>query len=260
MFIDNIQFNDLEDGFEVRKQQIVNELLKENDNIDPRYYNYDKPEFTAYIRARSITDKHLLENDKILRDIIKRQLEVDYNSMIGSQYFSIFSLATIKCYHEASTFHPKSLLFITCILSTHPLNEAIIKFVAKRNQIEQSESIPKLLEKLVSKNAISDACAVSSEAIYKSYRNDLHHLNPSVSKIEGKWHDFARRNFRNIATIEHNIFGYIKKGGTLFLNYPQYWDYGYDTNSKPDYCIRVETSDGLARVAIRGFILHQNSI
>ena len=260
MFIDSIQFNDLEDDFEVRKQQIVNELLKENDNIDPRYYNYDNPEFTAYVRTRDITDKHLLENEKILRDKIKLRLEVDYNSMIGSQYFSVFSLATIQCYHEASIFHPKSLLFMACVLSTHPLNEAIIKFVAKRNQIKQTEGIPKLLEKLVSKNAISDACAVSSEAIYKSYRNDLHHLNPSVSKIEVEWHDFARRNFRNIATIEHDIFGYTKEGDTLFLNYPQYWDYGYDSTSKPDYCIRRETSHGWARVAIREIVLLQNSI
>lgn len=260
MFIDSIQFTDLEDDFEVRKQQIVSELFKENGNIDPRYYNYNNPEFTVYVRTRDITDKYLLEDDKILRDKIERRLEVDYNSMIGSQYFSVFSLSTIQCYHEASTYHPKSLLFMACVLSTHPLNEAIIKFVAKRNQIKQTESIPKLLEQLVSKNAISDACAVSSEAIYKSYRNDLHHLNPSVSKIKGDWDDFARRNFRNIATIEHNIFGYRKKGDTLFLNYPQYWDYGYDSTSKPDYCLRTETSDGLAKVAIRGIILLQNSI
>lgn len=40
MFSEKIQFTDLEDDFQVRKQQIVNELLKENNNIDPRYYNY----------------------------------------------------------------------------------------------------------------------------------------------------------------------------------------------------------------------------
>lgn len=259
MFIDSIQFTNLEDDFEVRKQQIVSELLQENDNIDPRYYNYNNPEFTAYVRTRSIIDKHLLENDKILRDKIKRRLEVDYNPMIGSQYFSVFSLSTITCYHESSMFHPKGLLFIQCTLGTHPLNEAIIKFVAERNQIEKTKPLPKILDKLVSKNAISDTCAVSSEAIYKSYRNDMHHLNPSVDKIKD-WHNFARRNFRNIATIEHNIWGYEKKENIVFLNYPQYWDYGYDLTSKPDYCPRVKTSDGLAKVAIRGFILLQDSI
>ena len=258
MFIDSIRFTDLEDDFEVSKQQIVSELLKENDNIDPRYYNYDDPEFIAYVRTRGITDKHLLEDDKILRDKIKRRLEVDYNSMIGSQYFSVFSLSTIQCYHEASTYHPKSLLFMACVLSTHPLNEAIVRFVAERNQInpESNKKIPELLEELLSKNVISEDCAVSSEAIYKSYRNDLHHLSPSVSDIKERWDNFATRNFRNIATIEHDIFGYTKKESTVFLNYPQYWDYGYD--STRDYCLRTETAHGLAKVAIRGIILLQN--
>jgi hypothetical protein len=259
MFIEEIQFTDLEDDFEIKKQQIVNELLKENDNIDPRYYDYNNPEFTAYIRTRDITDKHLLENDKILREKIKRRLEVDYNSMIGSQYFSVFSLSTIISYHAASIFHPAYLFFIQCTSGIHPLNEAIIKFVAERNQIEKTERIPRILEKLVSKNSISNACAKSSEAIYESYRNDIHHLNPGVDKIKD-WHDFARRNFRNIATIEHDVFGYRKKGGIVSLNYPQYWDYGYDSTNKPDYHLRIETSDGLAKVAIRGIILHQNAI
>ena len=259
MFIDRIQFTNLEDDFEVRKQQIVCELLKENDNIDPRYYNYNDPKFTAYARTRNIIDEHLLENDKMLRDKIKRRLEVDYNSMIGSQYFSVFSLSTITCYHESSMFHPKGLLFIQCASGIHPLNEAIIKFVAERNQIPRNESLPKILNKLVSKNSISNACAASSEAIYKSHRNDIHHLNPGVDKIKD-WHNFARRNFRNIATIEHNIFGYTKKGDTLYLNYPQYWDYGYASTSKPDYNLRTETFHGLAIVAIRGYILLQNSI
>lgn len=177
--------------------------------------------------------------------------------MIGSQYFSVFSLSTMVCYHAASIFHPENLFFIQCASGTHPLNEAIIKFVAKRNHIERTECIPKILDKLVSKNAISNACAESSEAIYKSYRNDIHHLNPGIDKIKD-WHNFARRNFRNIATIEHNIFGYMKQEDALFLNYPQYWDYGYDFTGKPDYHIRIETSNGLAKVAIRGIILHQN--
>ena len=110
---------------------------------------------------------------------------------------------------------------------THSINEGIVKFVASRNRLEKIGKLPDTLNRLVSLNLITGDAAQASLAIWKSYRNDIHHMNLGISKIKD-WHQLAKQNLRNLATVEFCIFGYDINQGALVLHYPQNWDFNED--------------------------------
>ena len=168
-----------------------------------------------------ITDESLSEHE--LREQIKRCLEIEHNRVIGVQHFSRASYECIQTY--------RSGMFIACAMMTHSVNEGIIKFVAMRNHVKQVGKLPDTLNILVSRNLITDTCALASEAIWKSYRNDIHHMNPGISKIQD-WHELAKQNLRHLATVEYCVFGYDINQGSLILHFPQHWDFDGDQHVK----------------------------
>lgn len=200
------------DDLTLIKYQIACEVFSEYDDVDERYRRYDPGNLTLTI-AHQILKESLAENE--LREQVKRALEVDHNPIIGVQHFSEASYECIRTFHNG--------LFIACVMMTHPINEGIIKFVAERNHVKRIGKIPDMLNELVSRNLVTDACAQASEAIWKSFRNAIHHMNPDIAKIED-WHQLAKQNLRHLATVEYCVFGYDIKQGILHLHYPQHWD------------------------------------
>ena len=198
--------------FTLTKLQMAEEIVKKNDDLDKRYLDRDPLAVIGTI-ADGIRNPGLSEDQ--LCEQIKLFLEVDYNRVIASQYFSQASCECIQAF--------RSRMFLSCVMLTHSVNEGIIKFVAERNQIKRTSDMPDTLDKLVSLNLITSVCARSSEAIWKSYRNDIHHMNPGISKITD-WHGLAKRNLRHLATVEYCVFGHNINQGAMDLHYPQHWD------------------------------------
>ena len=96
-------------------------------------------------------------------------------------------------------------------MMSHAINEGIIKFVSERNSIERAnkkgstKTIEDLINELKEKNIISEACGDASMHIWKSYRNDIHHMNPTIAEINFKM--LAKKNLLSLTRIEKEIFG-----------------------------------------------------
>jgi len=160
-----------------------------------------------------------------IEDKVTRYLEVNHQLMIGAHYFSAASTECIYLYRDG--------YFIASVMMSHAINEGIIKFVAERNNIERqknggdTKSIEELIEELREGKLISEACAHASNSIWKSFRADIHHMNPTVTEIP--FQKLASQNLQNLSTIERELFGfdYAEHGG-IIPHQPKYWDINAD--------------------------------
>jgi hypothetical protein len=170
----------------------------------------------------------------LMEEKIDRYLEIEHNEIIGNHYFAQASSECIYLYRDG--------YFIATVMMSHAINEGIIKFVAQRNNIERQEnngdekSVEKLIDELKSAGNISQDCYNASKAIWKSYRNDVHHINPTVSKIPFK--ELAQSNIKHLSTIEKEIFNHHFNNGTLVPHQPKYWD--TDSEGKTPIFLRLE--------------------
>ena len=111
---------------------------------------------------------------------------------------------------------------------SHAINEGIIKFVAKRNGIQKdkpdgtTKTIEDLMNDLRRKEIISTDCRNASMKIWRSYRNDIHHMNPTVANIDFK--KLAQQNLKYLSNIEKEIFDFKIKNGAIVPTQPKYWD------------------------------------
>lgn len=84
-----------------------------------------------------------------------------------------------------------------------------------------------LIDEFLKSNIISNECAEASNYIWESYRNDIHHMNPKVGKIN--FQKLAQQNLKDLAIIEKEIFGHSFKNGAIIPNQPKYWDFKNET-------------------------------
>ncbi len=154
----------------------------------------------------------------------ERYLDIDHQWIIGDHYFSSVSVQCLELYRDG--------YFMAAVMMSHAINEAIIKFIVERNQVEQvaedgkTKSKEVLLKELEDNNKISKKCAEALFGIYQSHRNDVHHLNPPVAGID--FESLARENLLRLAVIEKEIFGADVIGGKARIHSPQYWDFNKD--------------------------------
>ena len=146
---------------------------------------------------------------------VDRYLKVNSRRVIGSQYFARASTECIALYSDGH--------YIATVMMTQAVNEGILKFVAQRNGINyENMTRENLLATLLSEGIISKDCYEASKQILKSFRNDVHHMNPRVATI---WFtDLAKENIQNLALIEHEIWATNFKDGELIPIQPKYWD------------------------------------
>ena len=155
---------------------------------------------------------------------IDRYLEIEHQWIIGEHHFAPASSECIELYRDG--------YFIGTVMMSHAINEGIIKFVAERNNIDRQKSantaktIEELIFELHVNKLISKNCTDASLAIWKSYRNDIHHMTPSVSDIP--FQKLAQLNIKRLSTIENEIFGHDIKNGALVPHQPKYWDINAD--------------------------------
>ena len=149
-----------------------------------------------------------------------RYLEIDRQKIIGEHHFARASTECIYLYTHG--------FFIATVMTTQAVNEGIIKFVAGRNNIINYENMnhSKRLKTLKDKSIISQGCLEASEQIRRSYRDDIHHMNPPVAQIN--FPELAKKNIQNLAVIEREFWSAAIIGGKLMLFQPKYWDINPD--------------------------------
>ena len=76
---------------------------------------------------------------------------------------------------------------------------------------------------LVSHQLLTCDAANASKAIYRSYRDAIHHMREDIIKIQD-WHELAKKNLRNLARVESCVFGFDLEEGAMRLHFPRHWD------------------------------------
>lgn len=145
---------------------------------------------------------------------INRYLEIEHQGIIGNHHFADASSECINLYRDG--------YFISGVMVSQAVNEGIVKFVAERNGIKEKKEHSELMKDFTQKEIMSSECTEASERIWRSFRNDVHHMNPKVAFIP--FQKLAKRNLQDLAIIEKEIFGVNFKDGKLVPHHPQYWD------------------------------------
>lgn len=173
------------------------------------------------VMVRESIESHCMHD---IDERINRYLEIEHQGIIGGHYFAPASSECIYLYRDG--------YFIGAVMMSHAINEGIIKFVSERNGIQKNkpDSMAKTIKELVcelnKENLISNSCKDASLNIWKSYRNDIHHMNSTVANINFK--TLAQRNLKHLSTIEKEIFGHKVKNGAIEPTQPKYWDINAD--------------------------------
>jgi len=173
-------------------------------------------------RIRRFQIKNEIESQCMgsIEEKIDRYLEIEHQGIIGYHYFAQASSECIYLYRDG--------YFIATVMMSHAINEGIIKFIAERNSVERQKTngdektIEELIDELQKAGHISPNCANASKGIWRSYRNDIHHMNPTVAKIP--FQKLAQRNIKHLSIVEKEIFGYHINNGAMVLHQPKYWD------------------------------------
>lgn len=170
-------------------------------------------------RRQGLFDQFAQIDDQTRHGRVERNLEVDRQRIIGSYHFAEASTECINLYTHG--------FFIATVMTTQAVNEGIIKFVAERNKIQyQNMRLCEILQTLESICVISQDCSRASDEIRRSYRNDVHHMNPTVAKIN--FPELAKKNIHNLAFIEREIWATNFDDGKVIPIQPKYWDFNSD--------------------------------
>ena len=178
-------------------------------------------EFYREISRIQLIEDFTAIDEQTREDRVNRYLEINRQWVSGYHYFS---RASVECIHLYRDGH-----FIATVMMTQAVNEGILKFVAKRNNISDKEykDYSDLFTILVSRGIFSKECADASKQIYGSFRNDVHHMNPKVAHID--FPKLAKKNIQNLSIIEREVFeAYLDEKGRLVPKHPKYWDIQLD--------------------------------
>ena len=177
----------------------------------------DTSEMMKRIRVRDSIESHCKGS---IEEKIERYLAIEHQGIIGGHYFAPASSECIYLYRDG--------YFIGAVMMSHAINEGIIKFVAERNGIERNKTdantknVEDLISELREKNIISSVCGDASVRIWRSYRNDIHHMNPKVANID--FEKLAQQDLKHLSTIEKEIFDFKINNGAIVPIQPKYWD------------------------------------
>jgi hypothetical protein len=168
----------------------------------------------AELRQRLSDDlKHTIE------DRIDRYLEISHQGIIPGHHFAAASSECVNLYRDG--------YFLSAVMVSQSVAEGIWRFVLERNSITADAERPQVAASLVTGNVISQACADAFVRIWRSFRNDVHHMNPKVAAVPFKM--IASRNLGDLAAIERELFAIeAAEDGRLRPLQPKYWDIGPD--------------------------------
>ena len=187
-----------------------------------------------------LADSMRQELENTLQAGIGRLVDLNHQRIIGGHHFAEASSEAIRVYRDGH--------FISAVMVSQAVNEGIIRFVAERNSVPLHEVVPlsflrrmiswlsmrrpkdvsrtrsltELLAELIEAGILTPSGGEAVNRIIGSFRNDVHHMNPTVAKIS--FPELAKRNMEDLGAIEREIFGTDLKEGRLVPKQPIYWD------------------------------------
>jgi hypothetical protein len=165
------------------------------------------------MNKNQIKQNLLNEYSSFIDEKVERSIKLEHNKIIGGHYFASASSECIKLYRDG--------YFIATVMMSHAINEGILKFVAERNTVKM-DCNEKLINHLNDRGIITKKCYEATMRIWKSYRNDIHHMNPKVASIP--FSKLAEKNIYDLTSIEKEIFGFSIRNGVIVVTQPKYWD------------------------------------
>ncbi len=168
------------------------------------------------VRRHEISSGLRTRLDATIQERVDRYLEVSHQGIIPSHHFAGASAQCIHLYTDG--------YFLSAVMVTQAVAEGIRRFIVERNGITLDNKIdgPACVALLVEKGIISSECADAFNRIWRSFRNDVHHMNPKVAEIP--FPKLAKGNIKDLATIEREVFAFRVSHGKLIPVKPTYWD------------------------------------
>jgi hypothetical protein len=158
---------------------------------------------------------------------IQRTLELRPQMIVPFHHFAPASTECVSLYRDG--------YFLATAMTTQSVNEALIKFIAERNDISPNQDPNDLVSVFEARKIVPADCIEAMRRILRSFRNDFHHLNPSLLAVPVQ--DIAKRNITDIALIERELFAHTFETGQIVTKHRRYWDV---------------SPDGLVHVSLRG--------
>ena len=169
------------------------------------------------VKRRMVSDDLRGSFEATIEQRVDRYIEVSHQPMTSNPHFAAASAECIGLYTDGH--------FLSTVMVTQAVAEGLRKFILECNGIRPNDGVngEQIGTLLVEKKIMSEQCAEAFNRIYRSFRNDVHHMNPKVGTID--FPDLSRKNIQDLATIEREIFAFkMSDKGEFILANPQYWD------------------------------------
>ena len=167
-------------------------------------------------QRRIIRETLQRDAERYIDERVDRYIEVQHQGVIPNHHFADASTECLYLYRDGH--------FLSVMMVSQAVAEGVFRFVAERNDVsfEEGQQKPAQSKILVEKEIISQECKTCFDRIWKSFRNDLHHMNPKVAQISVK--RLAKQNIRDLSSIENEIFAWRGHDGKIVPVNPKYWD------------------------------------
>ncbi len=146
---------------------------------------------------------------------LDRYLAVAHQGILPNHHFAPASSECIDLYRDGYE--------LSAVMVSQAVTEGIWRFVLERDGgVACDRDREGQAATLVANGTISADCAAAFGRIWRSFRNDVHHMRPTVTAVP--FRELARRNLMDLAVIEREIFEVTFNDGKLVPVRRRYWD------------------------------------
>ncbi len=154
------------------------------------------------------------EFEHSLEQRVDRYLEVQHQGIVPNHHFAAASSECLNLYRDG--------YFLSTVMVCQSVAEGIFRFVLERNSVSADRERPEMAKLLVDRDIISNPCAEAFVRIWRSFRNDVHHMNPKAARVP--FRRLAQGNISDLATIENEVFAWHTSRGKLVPVHAKYCD------------------------------------
>lgn len=165
------------------------------------------------VRRSQLTETLRSELELSIDDRVSRCLEVEHHGIVANHHFAAASSEVLTLYRDG--------YFLSTVMVSQAVSEGIWDFLLERAGLTPAKDHQSLISSLVESSRISTEAGEAFTRIFRSFRNDYHHMNPSVSSRPTQ--DLARRTIRDLAVIEQDVFAFTIDQGRLIPLRPENW-------------------------------------
>jgi len=154
------------------------------------------------------------EFEHTLEQRADRYLEAGHHGIIPNHHFAGASAECLNLYRDG--------YFLSTVMVSQSVAEGVFRFIVEHNGLALERERPEIAKLLVDRAIISEICAAAFLRIWRSFRNDVHHMNPKVTEVP--FRELARQNIADLAAIEREVFAFRVNQGKLAPVHATYWD------------------------------------